>query len=150
MASSCSVPEAKRKCPSGGGRFRNSWNLPTGITTSSKGNKFGFCRLCNSHFSVVHRLLFFFDVTRHVKGTTHQQMFAALIRGVQMNSNKGRNSFRMQRATKFCLDSSHNTETLSQSALLAGTESNCMASLERFKYLLAPIEHFIDLTVSQN
>ena len=47
------VPAAKRKCLSGG-RFRPSWKLPDGIVASSKGDRYTYCKLYMSHFSLLH------------------------------------------------------------------------------------------------
>ena len=64
------VPTAKRKCLNGG-RFRPSWKLPDGIVASTKGERYAYCKLCMSHFSLLHGGLN--DVSRHVKGPAHQQ-----------------------------------------------------------------------------
>ena len=45
--------EKKRKT-SGDTRFKFSWNLPENIMSSAKSNKFAYCKLCLSHFSITH------------------------------------------------------------------------------------------------
>ena len=55
----------------GGGKFRWTWELPPYIAESTKGEKFAFCKLCNSHFSVSHGG--FHDITRHTNGLAHGQ-----------------------------------------------------------------------------
>ncbi len=47
------VPAANRKCLSVG-RFRPSWKLPDGIVASSKGDRYTYCKLYMSHFSLLH------------------------------------------------------------------------------------------------
>ncbi len=54
-------------------KFKASWKLPVGILASSKKEHHAHCTLCNSHFSVAHGG--FNDVTQHVAGPTHQQIF---------------------------------------------------------------------------
>ena len=61
----------KRKIVTGGGKFKSSWELPPYIAESRKGEKFAFCKLCSSHFSVSHGG--FNDVTRHTTGLVHGQ-----------------------------------------------------------------------------
>ena len=55
-------PPAKRK-PA---RFFYSWTLPPGITASSKGPSFAYCKFCKDNFSVTHGGCN--DVKRHVQG----------------------------------------------------------------------------------
>lgn len=64
---------AKRSCQAGGGHFKPSWKLLNGITSSTKGSKYAYCKLCFKHFGVTHGG--FNDITRHVKGASHQQQF---------------------------------------------------------------------------
>ena len=65
-------PAPKRKClDSGRGMFKNTWKLPEGIGSSSKGAKYAFCKYCSSHICIAHGGLN--DVTRHVSGKTHKQ-----------------------------------------------------------------------------
>ncbi len=74
-------PSMKKKFNSsrvGVGKFK-SWQLPPHIKPSSKGHKYAFCTLCNSHFGVSHGG--FNDVTRHVNGSGHMQRLKD-IRGV--------------------------------------------------------------------
>ena len=35
-------------------RFLSSWTLPPGITASSKGPSFAYCKFCKDNFSVTH------------------------------------------------------------------------------------------------
>jgi hypothetical protein len=59
----------KKKVAKGsGGRFKKSWNLPAGITSSTKGRNFAYCKLCKSHFGVSHGG--FHDVSRHINPFT--------------------------------------------------------------------------------
>ena len=67
---SMEVPPAKRKKPA---RFMSTWTLPPGITASTRGPSFAYCRLCQDHFSVAHGG--FNDVTRHVQGKGHAKRF---------------------------------------------------------------------------
>ena len=66
----CLAP--KRKClDSGRGMFKNTWKLPEGIGSSSKGAKYAFCKYCSSHICIAHGG--FNDITRHVSGKAHKQ-----------------------------------------------------------------------------
>ena len=56
----------------GKGKFKTSWKLPPYVTQSTRGDKYAYCKLCSSHFSVSHGG--YNDVTRH-GGATHQQRF---------------------------------------------------------------------------
>ena len=69
-SNSGAVPEPKRKCHPGG-KFKKSWKLPDGIIASARGDGYAYCKLCMSHFSVVHGG--FNDVSRHIKGLNHLQ-----------------------------------------------------------------------------
>ena len=69
-------PPAKKKAKtvtqsSSHAKFKPSWKLPLYITSSSKGNKYAYCKLCSSHFTVSHGG--FNDLKRHVDGAGHQQ-----------------------------------------------------------------------------
>lgn len=61
---------SKRHCKAGG-HFKASWKLPPGITSSTKGNKYAYCKYCFKHFLVSHGG--FNDITRHINGASHQQ-----------------------------------------------------------------------------
>ena len=65
----------KTKLVAGGGMFRSSWDLPPYIAESTKGEKFAFCKLCNSHFSVSHGG--FNDITHHMNCLAHVQTAGA-------------------------------------------------------------------------
>ena len=72
MAESLPGPsmEKKRKI-SGGTRFKFSWTLPENITSSAKSNKFAYCKLCLSHFSITHGSIN--DIKRHCEGKGHSE-----------------------------------------------------------------------------
>ena len=66
------MSSTQKKClDSGRGMFKNTWKLPEGIGSSSKGAKYAFCKYCSSHICIAHGGLN--DVTRHVSGKTHKQ-----------------------------------------------------------------------------
>ena len=52
----------------GTGRFKKSWKFPF-INASTRGRRFSYCKLCNSHFSVAHGGVN--DVKRHCQGPGH-------------------------------------------------------------------------------
>ena len=62
-------PPAKRK-PA---RFLSSWTLPPGITASSKGPSFAYCKFCKDNFSVTHGGCN--DMKRHVQGKGHEKRY---------------------------------------------------------------------------
>ena len=70
MEGSSSSSAAKKKCQPTG-KFKSSWKLPEGITASSKGDRYAYCKLCSSHFGVAHGGLN--DLSRHIKGPFHLQ-----------------------------------------------------------------------------
>ncbi len=68
--SSGATPAAKRKSQCKG-KFKRSWKLPEGVVASTKGDGYAYCKLCVSHFCVIHGG--FNDVSRHIKGFNHLQ-----------------------------------------------------------------------------
>ena len=62
-------PPAKRK-PA---RFLSSWTLPPGITASSKGPPFAYCKFCKDNFSMTQGGCN--DVKRHIQGKGHEKRY---------------------------------------------------------------------------
>ena len=62
-------PPAKRKLA----RFLSSWTLPPGITASSKGPSFAYCKFCKDNFSVTNGGCN--DVKHHVQGKGHEKRY---------------------------------------------------------------------------
>ena len=60
----------KKRKISGTGHFKSSWSLPQFITSSTKGTKFAYCKLCYCHFSVSHGGIN--DIKRHVDCQKHK------------------------------------------------------------------------------
>ena len=73
-------PPAKRK-PA---RFLSSWTLPPGITSSSKGPSFAYCKFCNDNFSVTHGGCN--DVKRYVQGKGHEKRYKEVSENRTMES----------------------------------------------------------------
>ena len=73
-------PPAKRKRA----RFLSSWTLPPGITASSKGPSFAYCKFCKDNFSVTHGGCN--DVKRHVQGKGHEKRYKEVSENWTMES----------------------------------------------------------------
>ena len=67
-------PPSKRK-PA---RFLSSWTLPPGITASSKGATFAYCKFCKDNFSVTHGGCN--DVKCHVQGKGNEKVLQGSVR----------------------------------------------------------------------
>ena len=65
-------------------RFLSSWTLPPGITVSSKGPLFAYCKFCKDNFSVTHGGCN--DVKHHVQGKGHEKRYKELSENRTMES----------------------------------------------------------------
>ena len=70
-------------------RFLSSWTLPPGITASSKGPSFAYCKFCKDNFNVTYGGCN--DVKRHVQGKGHEKRYK------EVSDNRTMESF-----TDFC------------------------------------------------
>ena len=73
-------PPAKRK-PA---RYLSSWTLPPGITASTKGPSFAYCKFCKDNFCVTHGVCN--DIKCHVQGKGHEERYKEVSENKTMES----------------------------------------------------------------